>query len=120
MLCVTTNSIDGKVVRSYRGLVAAEVVFGANFFRDVAASITDVVGGRSMPYEKEFEGGSQRGHVLGFNIFPQSIGRELAYEPAMGPQQGQSLSPLKETVAQIRPLARCSSQNSPGVAMRKP
>jgi len=56
MLCVTTNSIDGKVVRSYRGLVAAEVVFGANFFRDVAASITDVVGGRSMSYEKEFEG----------------------------------------------------------------
>ncbi len=56
MLCVTTNSIDGKVVRSYRGLVAAEVVFGANLFRDVAASITDVVGGRSMSYEKEFEG----------------------------------------------------------------
>ena len=52
MLCVTTNSIDGKVVLSYRGVVAAEVVFGANLFRDVAASITDVVGGRSMSYEK--------------------------------------------------------------------
>ena len=45
MLCVTTNSIDGKVVLSYRGVVAAEVVFGANLFRNV-------VGGRSMSYEK--------------------------------------------------------------------
>ncbi len=45
MLCVTTNSIEGKVVRSYRGLVAAEVVFGASLFRDVA-------GGKSMSYEK--------------------------------------------------------------------
>jgi len=56
MLCVTTNSIDGKVVLSYRGVVAAEVVFGANFVRDFAASITDVVGGRSTSYEQEFEG----------------------------------------------------------------
>jgi len=56
MLCVTINSIDGKVVLSYRGVVAAEVVFGANFVRDFAASVTDVVGGRSSSYEKEFEG----------------------------------------------------------------
>lgn len=56
MLCVTTNSIDGRVVLAYRGVVAAEVVFGANFIRDFAASITDAAGGRSTTYEKEFEG----------------------------------------------------------------
>lgn len=56
MQCVTTNSIDGKVVLSYRGVVAAEVVFGANFLRDFAASFTDAAGGRSASYEKEFEG----------------------------------------------------------------
>lgn len=56
MQCVTTNSIDGKVVLSYRGVVAAEVVFGVNFIRDLAASFTDAVGGRSTTYEKEFEG----------------------------------------------------------------
>jgi uncharacterized protein YbjQ (UPF0145 family) len=56
MLCVTTNSIDGKIVASYRGIVAAEVIFGANFARDYVAGITDVIGGRSGTYEKEFEG----------------------------------------------------------------
>jgi uncharacterized protein YbjQ (UPF0145 family) len=56
MQCVTTNSIDGKVVLSYRGVVAAEVVFGANFLRDLAASFTDAAGGRSTSYEREFEG----------------------------------------------------------------
>ena len=56
MQCVTTNSIDGKIVQSYRGLVAAEVVFGANFLRDFAASYADFVGGRSSSYETEFEG----------------------------------------------------------------
>lgn len=55
MLCVTTNSIDGRVVLVYRGIVAAEVVFGANFIRDFAASVTDTAGGRSTTYEKEFE-----------------------------------------------------------------
>ena len=55
MLCVTTNSIDGKVVQSYRGVVAAEVVFGVNFLRDFVASFTDA-GGRSNIYEKEFDG----------------------------------------------------------------
>jgi len=56
MICVTTNSIDGKVVRSYRGLVAAEVIFGANLLRDFVAAYTDAIGGRSGTYEEVFAG----------------------------------------------------------------
>ncbi len=55
MLCSTTNSIDGKVVVSYRGVIASEVIFGANIVRDFLASVTDAVGGRSASYEREFE-----------------------------------------------------------------
>lgn len=55
LLCVTTNAISGKPVASYIGLVATEVIFGANFLKDFAASITDFVGGRSTTYEKVFE-----------------------------------------------------------------
>ncbi len=55
MLCTTTNTIDGKVVISYRGLVASEVIFGANILRDILAGAADVVGGRSTSYEREFE-----------------------------------------------------------------
>lgn len=55
MLCVTTPAIDGKTVVSYRGVIAAEVIFGADMFRDLFAAYRDAVGGRSRAYEKEFE-----------------------------------------------------------------
>jgi uncharacterized protein YbjQ (UPF0145 family) len=55
MLCTTTNSIDGKIVVSYRGVVASEVIFGADLVRDLLAGLTDAVGGRSSSYEREFE-----------------------------------------------------------------
>ena len=55
MLCSTTNSIDGRVVVSYRGVVASEVIFGADLVRDFLAGVTDAVGGRSSSYEREFE-----------------------------------------------------------------
>jgi uncharacterized protein YbjQ (UPF0145 family) len=64
MLCVTTYSVDGRVVVSYRGIVAAEVIFGANLIRDFAASVTDVFGGRSAAYEKVFEGARNAGLEL--------------------------------------------------------
>ncbi len=57
MLCVTTDSIDGREVLSYQGLVAAEVVLGANFVKDMLAGVTDFAGGRSTSYEKVFERG---------------------------------------------------------------
>ncbi|PTX95732.1 hypothetical protein DB354_09995 [Opitutus sp. ER46] len=59
MQCVSTDSIDGRVVAVYCGIVAAEVVFGANFVRDLAASVVDVTGGRSATYEREFEAARQ-------------------------------------------------------------
>ena len=35
-----------------RGLVAGEAILGANLFRDLFASIRDIVGGRAGSYEK--------------------------------------------------------------------
>ena len=53
MIVSTTNSIEGRHITSYRGIVAGEAVMGANIFRDLFASIRDIVGGRSGSYEKE-------------------------------------------------------------------
>ncbi|MBD3403471.1 heavy metal-binding domain-containing protein [candidate division GN15 bacterium] len=53
MLITTTNTIDGKQITSYHGLVSGEAIMGANIFRDIFASIRDIVGGRSQAYEKE-------------------------------------------------------------------
>ena len=51
MFSTTTNSIEGHPVREYLGIVTGEVIVGANLFRDLFASITDIVGGRSGKYE---------------------------------------------------------------------
>jgi uncharacterized protein YbjQ (UPF0145 family) len=52
MLVTTTNSVEGKRIVEYKGLVAGEAIMGANIFRDLFASVRDVVGGRSSSYEK--------------------------------------------------------------------
>ena len=52
MLVTTTNSIEGRRVVEYKGLVAGEAILGANLFRDLFASIRDIVGGRSGAYER--------------------------------------------------------------------
>lgn len=51
MIVTTTALIEGKSVQSYKGIVTGEVIVGANMFRDLFASIRDIVGGRSGAYE---------------------------------------------------------------------
>jgi uncharacterized protein YbjQ (UPF0145 family) len=53
MLVTTTNTIDGMKIVKYLGLVSGEAILGANIFKDIFASIRDIVGGRSASYEKE-------------------------------------------------------------------
>ena len=52
MLVTTTNSIEGKRIVEYYGLVSGETIIGANLVKDLFASITDIVGGRSSVYER--------------------------------------------------------------------
>ncbi len=51
MIVTTTPSIEGKSIQTYHGVVVGEAILGANVFRDIFASITDIVGGRSGAYE---------------------------------------------------------------------
>lgn len=53
MILTTTDSVDGRKVTAYLGIVAGEAVMGTNIFRDFFAGITDILGGRSGSYEKE-------------------------------------------------------------------
>ena len=53
MLVVTTGDLQGHRIVKYLGIVTGEAILGANIFRDIFASITDIVGGRSAVYEKE-------------------------------------------------------------------
>lgn len=53
MIISTTNTIDGTEIAEYLGIVTGEAVMGANLFKDIFASVRDIVGGRSAAYEKE-------------------------------------------------------------------
>jgi len=54
MIVTTTNSVEGKPIQDYLGIVTGEAVIGANVFRDLFAGIRDVIGGRSGSYEEVF------------------------------------------------------------------
>lgn len=53
MILTTTNTIEGKKIVKYLGIVSGEAILGANIFSDIFAGIRDIVGGRSAAYEKE-------------------------------------------------------------------
>ncbi|MEO3414180.1 heavy metal-binding domain-containing protein [Roseovarius sp. CAU 1744] len=55
MIITTTNTIEGHKITEYRGIVVGEAIMGANVVRDVFASITDIVGGRSGAYESKLQ-----------------------------------------------------------------
>ncbi|MCF0198980.1 MAG: heavy metal-binding domain-containing protein [Bacteroidaceae bacterium] len=52
MITTTTPSIEGKKVTTYMGIVTGETIIGANFIKDLTASLHDFFGGRSTSYEE--------------------------------------------------------------------
>lgn len=63
MILTTTPTIEGRPVTAYKGVVGAEVIFGAMFLKDVMADATDTWGGRNRVYEKVFEDARERALV---------------------------------------------------------
>ena len=53
MILTTTPTIEGRTIIEYKGAVFGEVIVGVNFIKDFAASIRDLIGGRSNTYEQE-------------------------------------------------------------------
>ncbi|MBD3333400.1 heavy metal-binding domain-containing protein, partial [candidate division GN15 bacterium] len=55
MQILTTPTMQNKTITKYLGIVTGEAIMGANIFRDIFASIRDIVGGRSQAYEEELQ-----------------------------------------------------------------
>ena len=53
MILTTTPTVEGHPIEEYLGIVTGEAILGAHIGRDILASITDIVGGRSAEYEEE-------------------------------------------------------------------
>ncbi len=85
MLMSTTTIIEGRPVREYLGIVTGEVIVGANIFKDLFASVRDIVGGRSGAYESTLrdarktalDEAAQEARALGADAV---IGVDLDYE----------------------------------------
>lgn len=85
MLLVTTESVEGKRIVAYFGIVSGDAIVGANLFRDFFARVRDVVGGRAGGYENALKGAKEaavndmvaEAQRLGANAV---IGIDLDYE----------------------------------------
>lgn len=53
MILTTTPSVEGRTIAEYKGVIFGEVISGVNFFKDFAAGIRNIIGGRSGSYEEE-------------------------------------------------------------------
>lgn len=85
MIVTTTSSLDGKSIETYHGIVTGEAIMGANIVRDLFASVTDVIGGRSSAYEDKLAEGRRialeemqdRARAMGANAI---VGVDLDFE----------------------------------------
>lgn len=106
MIQSTTPTIEGKSIREYHGVVTGEAILGANVFKDIFASIRDIVGGRSAAYERElqkareiaFEEMTIKAVDLGANAI---VGIDVDYE-TVGSQGGMLMVAVSGTAVTLR------------------
>ncbi len=103
MIITTTPTIQGKEIKEYLGIVTGEAIMGANLIKDIFASITDIVGGRSAAYEKELTRArdiaikemEENAATLGANAI---VGVDLDYETV---RQGMLMVTVSGTAVKI-------------------
>ena len=108
MLVTTTNTLEGKKIEEYYGVVIGEAVMGANVFKDLFASIRDIVGGRSGAYEDEltrarkiaFAEITEEARQLGANAV---VAIDIDYE-AIGSQGSMFMVSISGTAVRYRDL----------------
>jgi uncharacterized protein YbjQ (UPF0145 family) len=52
MILTTTETVEGRRITAYLGLVTGEAILGVNIFRDLFSGIRDIIGGRAGGYQK--------------------------------------------------------------------
>ncbi|MBB5210362.1 heavy metal-binding domain-containing protein [Microbulbifer hydrolyticus] len=106
MLKTTTPSVEGRAIQDYLGVVVGEAILGANIFKDLFGSITDIIGGRSGAYEREmgkarkiaFEEIEAQARALGGNAI---VGIDLDYE-VVGEKGAMMMVSVSGTAVRLR------------------
>ena len=108
MIISTTPSLQGQKIDEYCGIVVGEAVMGANIFKDLFASIRDIVGGRSGSYEEELT----RARKLAFNEIEHEarsmganavVGIDLDYQ-VIGDKGSMLMGSISGTAVKTSPL----------------
>ncbi len=105
MIITTTPSVDGKKIESYLGVITGEAIVGVNIFRDLFASIRDIVGGRTQSYEKVLDEARQlaqkdltdRATEMGANAI---VGVDIDYE-VLGQSNGMLMVSISGTAVKL-------------------
>jgi uncharacterized protein YbjQ (UPF0145 family) len=105
MILSTTSVIEGRPVSRYIGVITGEAIIGANIFRDMFASVRDIVGGRSATYERGLAEArevamnemQERAQALGANAV---IGIDVDYE-VLGQNNGMLMVAVSGTAVVI-------------------
>jgi uncharacterized protein YbjQ (UPF0145 family) len=109
MIRSTTPSLEGYEITEYLGVVVGEAILGANVFKDIFASIRDIVGGRAGAYEEEmgrardiaFQEIEAEANHLGANAI---VGIDLDYE-VIGAKGAMMMVSVSGTAVKIRRAA---------------
>ena len=107
MIRTTTNTLEGREIEEYLGVVIGEAILGANIFKDLFGAVRDIVGGRAGAYEDElgkardiaFQEMEQEAVCLGANAV---IGIDIDYE-VVGQNGGMMMVSVSGTAVKVKP-----------------
>lgn len=107
MIRTTTNTLEGREIDEYLGVVIGEAILGANIFKDLFGAVRDIVGGRAGAYEDElgkardiaFQEMEQEALILGANAV---IGIDIDYE-VLGQNGGMMMVSVSGTAVKVKP-----------------
>ncbi|MDO4232353.1 MAG: heavy metal-binding domain-containing protein [Lautropia sp.] len=103
---LSTIPAEPGTVETYLGIVSGEAVIGANIFRDMFASVRDVVGGRAGGYERSLAGARQAALDEAIEAAKQLgatgiVGIDFDYE-VMGETNGMMMVAVSGTAVKMR------------------
>lgn len=106
MIKSTTPTLQGREITDYLGIVVGEAILGANIFKDIFASIRDIVGGRAGAYEQEmghardiaFEEMEDEAVAMGANAI---VGIDIDYE-VIGRKNGMMMVSVSGTAVRLK------------------
>ena len=107
MIRSTTNTLQGREIEEYLGVVVGEAILGANIFKDIFGAVRDIVGGRAGAYEDElgkardiaFQELEYEARSMGANAI---LGIDIDYE-VVGQAGGMMMVSVSGTAVKVKP-----------------